>query len=209
MNISLIVSVQRKSKDKMLGRVVFRRWMNQKTLFQWFPKTFPTGKPQWILDPALLRKEYRQIQGLIHPDVASSNSSEVNTSEDQSAQLNKAYRVLSHPLSRAQYLIHCVKGIDLTNDEVSRQATNSDPVLLSNIMDVHESLMDCETEEEVKEIRNQNQERLKQLETKLDQEFQDQDYDQAMATTVELKYWSNLGEAIKEWAPGSRLELHH
>lgn len=175
----------------------------QKTLFQWFPKSFPGGTPRWTLDSSLLRKEYRQLQGQVHPDVAASNSEEV------SAQLNRAYNVLSHPLSRAQYLILCQKGVDLTNDEISRKATNSDPVLLSNIMDVHESLMDCETEDEVKAIRAENQDRLKELVTKLDDLFKDGKWDQAMATTVELKYWSNLAEAIKEWTPGSRLELHH
>ncbi|KAG0657470.1 hypothetical protein C6P44_004631 [Monosporozyma unispora] len=192
----------------MLQRLILRRWMSQKTMFQWFPKTFPSGTPQWKLNSSLLRKEYRQLQAQVHPDVAGLQNSG-NNSEETSAQLNKAYNVLSHPLSRAQYLIQCVKDIDLNNDEVSRQATNSDPILLSKIIDVHESLMDCETEEEVQVIRKENQDRLKDLELRLDEQFAAKDYDGAISTTVELKYWSNLAEAIKEWAPGSRLELHH
>lgn len=190
----------------MLQRLVSRRWMSQKTFFQCFPRTFPKGTPQWQVDPSLLRKEYRRLQAQVHPDVSQSSGA---NKEEASAQLNKAYNVLSHPLTRAQYMIRCVKDVDLTNDEVSRQATNSDPVLLSNIMDVHESLMECETEEEVKAIAKQNQDRLKDLLETLDRQFASNDYDGAISTTVELKYWSNLAEEIKEWTPGSRLELHH
>ncbi|CAL9734155.1 J-type co-chaperone Jac1p, mitochondrial [Monosporozyma servazzii] len=193
----------------MLQRLISRRWMSQKTFFQCFPRTFPKGTPQWQLDPSSLRKEYRQLQAQVHPDVAVAPQGNGTNKEDASAQLNKAYNVLSHPLSRAQYMIRCMKDIDLTNDEVSRQATNSDPALLSNIMDVHESLMECETEEEVKAIGKENQERMNDLIEILDKQFASKDYDGAVSTTVELKYWSNLAEEIKEWTPGSRLELHH
>ena len=189
----------------MLTRVVTRRWMSKETLFQWFPKTFPNGKPQWKLDTALLRKEYRQLQAQVHPDVVDTKGA----NEDRSAQLNKAYHILSQPLTRAQYLIRCVKGLDLTDDEVSKQVSSNDPVLLSNIIDVHESLMDCENEDEVAKIRQENKDRLKQLIQRLDKDFECNDYDKAISTTVELKYWTNLAEAIKEWTPGSRLELHH
>lgn len=200
------LSTRRNNREgRMLHRLVSRRWMSKKTLFQWFPKTFPNGEPQWKINTSLLRKEYRQLQAQVHPDVADSKGKH----EDESAQLNKAYHILSQPLTRAQYLIRCVKGVDLTNDEVSRQMSNNDPALLSKIIDVHESLMDCEDENEVTVIRQQNKDRLKRLIQELDKSFESNDYDKAISTTVELKYWTNLAEAIKEWAPGSRLELHH
>ncbi|KAK5782423.1 hypothetical protein RI543_000360 [Arxiozyma heterogenica] len=189
----------------MLTRIVARRWMTKMTLFQWFPKTFPNGEPQWKVDTSLLRKEYRQLQAQVHPDVVNSKGN----NEDHSAQLNKAYHILSQPLARAQYLIKCVKGVDLTNDEVSKQMTNNDPILLSNIIDVHESLTDCENENEIAIIRQENNNRLKQLIQKLDKDFECNDYDKAISTTVELKYWTNLAKAINEWTPGSRFELHH
>lgn len=172
--------------------------------FELFPQTFTDKKPSWQVDQAKLRKEYRSLQAQFHPDVVANGSN-----EDQSSLLNKAYHILKSPLTRSQYLIKVLDDIDLTNDEVKKQITHSDPELLMKIIDTHEELSECTEEDEVRSIEKENKSRMKDIEIQLDTAFANSDYKTAIKLTVELKYWTNLALAIKEWAPGKRIELIH
>jgi len=173
------------------------------TYYELFPKTFQDKKPVWEVDQAKLRKEYRSLQAQFHPDVVKEGP------EDQSSLLNKAYHTLKAPLTRSQYLIKILDEIDLTNDEVKKQITNSDPELLMKIIDIHEELSECDAEEDVCSIEKENKSRMKDIETKLTEAFAQSDFDTAIKLTIELKYWANLALAIKEWAPGKPIELIH
>ncbi|KAG0672590.1 hypothetical protein C6P45_000021 [Maudiozyma exigua] len=172
--------------------------------FELFPKTFTDKKPVWLVDQVKLRKEYRSLQAQFHPDVVKNESN-----EDQSSLLNKAYHILKSPLTRSQYLIKVLDDIDLTNDKVKKQITNSDPELLMKIIDIHEELSECTEEGEVRTIEKENKSRMKDIEAQLDTAFANSDYKTAIKLTVELKYWTNLALAIKEWAPGKPIELIH
>ncbi|SMN22547.1 similar to Saccharomyces cerevisiae YGL018C JAC1 Specialized J-protein that functions with Hsp70 in Fe-S cluster biogenesis in mitochondria, involved in iron metabolism [Maudiozyma saulgeensis] len=179
----------------------FRRSLS--SYYELFPKTFQNKKPVWEIDQAKLRKEYRSLQAQFHPDVVKEGS------EDQSSLLNKAYHTLKAPLTRSQYLIKILNEIDLRNDEVKKQITNSDPELLMKIIDIHEELSECEAEEEVRTIEKENKTRIREIETQLNKAFAESDFKTAIKLTVELKYWTNLELAIKEWAPGKPIELVH
>lgn len=181
----------------------FRQLRFSSTFFELFPKTFPDKSPTWKIDQAKLRKEYRKLQATVHPDMSQ------DIGDDKSSLLNKAYHVLKDPLTRSQYLLKLNRGIDLTKDETKQNITNSDPQLLMQIIDIHEELMEVTEEDDVRTIEKANKDRIKVIEDKLTTAFKNNDYDTAVKLTVELKYWSNLALAIKEWAPGKRLELHH
>ena len=45
--------------------------------------------------------------------------------------------------------------------------------------------------------------------TRLKKAHESQDWEAAATLTVELRYWSNLDNAIKEWEPGKPILLTH
>lgn len=185
-------------------RFLVRKYSSEgsKNLFQLFPKTFVHGKPQWEVDLKKLRKEYRQLQSEYHPDVLTS------TVNDMSSQLNKAYKTLSKPLTRSQYILS-LHGIDLSQDGEAQKVMSKDPQLLMQVLDVHEQLEDISGESDLKVIEQSNKQRLKDCEERLKKAHESQDWEAAATLTVELRYWSNLDNAIKEWEPGKPILLTH
>lgn len=195
------------AKVTAMHRLLLRSYSNassktSKTLFQWFPKTFTSGKPQWEVDLKKLRKEYRQLQSEHHPDVITS------TVDNVSSELNRAYKTLSKPLPRSQYILS-LHGIDLTQDGEAQKVMSKDPQLLMLVLDVHEQLEDINSEEDLKQIEQENKQRLNECEQKLKKAHESQDWETAAMLTVELRYWSNLDNAIKEWEPGKPILLTH
>jgi len=63
-------------------------------------------EPAYELDPAELRRRYLSSARSIHPD----RGADAALSLEASARLNEAYRVLSDPLLRAEYLLELVGG---------------------------------------------------------------------------------------------------
>ena len=180
----------------------------QSTYFEMFPKTFPDKKPTYSIEQNKLKKEYRALQAQFHPDMASTEGTST-TENTQSSTLNKAYHTLKDPLTRAQYMIKLLNGVDLTKDEVKDKIAQSDPELLMEILDIHEELSEMENEEDVRTIAKANKDRIGNIEKKLETAFKEEDFDTAIKLTVELRYWTNLAQAIKEWAPGKPIEVVH
>lgn len=173
-----------------------------KTLFQWFPKTFPQGSATWDVDLKKLRKEYRQLQSEHHPDIASESS------EDISSELNRAYKTLTKPLSRSQYILS-LQGIDLNQDGEAQKIMSKDPQILMQVLDVHEQLEEINSEEDLKQIELENKQRLKDCEQKIKEAYESNNLEVAAMLTVELRYWTNLDNAVKEWEPGRAIRLTH
>ena len=196
-----------------VGRCVSPVLRRRVSYFELFPRTFPSHQPQWQVDQARLRKEYRSLQAQFHPDKLGqegNGAAEVGGSlEERSALLNKAFHTLKAPLARSQYLLKQLKGVDLQDDAVKQQLTASDPELLLEVLDVHEQLAECESEADVRPIEQENKRRLSEIETQLDSAYEKGDLEAAVLLTVALKYWTNLALAIKEWAPGQSVELRH
>ncbi|CCK70077.1 J-type chaperone JAC1 KNAG_0D03310 [Huiozyma naganishii CBS 8797] len=173
------------------------------TLFKLFPQTFPQGTPTWDVDQSLLRREYRNLQAKVHPDANS------NAATDESSTLNKNYHTLKDPLRRAQYLILLHEGVDLTSDEQSKAQSFVPPTLLMEVLEVHEELQYAEDAAVVSKIAAENKARIDAVQESLGRAFRTGDYAAAISLTVELKYWTNLAKAIKEWSPGARIDLSH
>ena len=86
---------------------------------------------------------------------------------------------------------------------------SKDPQLLMQVLDVHEQLEDISGESDLKVIEQANKQRLKDCEERLKKAHESQDWEAAATLTVELRYWSNLDNAIKEWEPGKPILLTH
>ncbi|SCV00572.1 LANO_0F07558g1_1 [Lachancea nothofagi CBS 11611] len=184
-------------------RLTTRRLYSSRNLFKTFPQTLVGAKWAWNVDLRSLRKEYRGLQAQEHPDT------NANTDSSRSSELNHAYQTLRQPLLRAQHILKTQAGMDLNDEHVAQRIAQQDPVLLMRVLDVHEELENLASEDDVKKVSLENQERLRDLEQRLGQAFSCQNWGLAAQLTVELKYWTSLDRAIKEWEPGKRLELNH
>ncbi|SCU93728.1 LADA_0G04610g1_1 [Lachancea dasiensis] len=184
-------------------KLVSRRCYSVRNAFKVFPSTFAAGQWSWDVDLRGLRKEYRSLQAQEHPDT------NCNSDSSRSSELNHAYQTIRVPLLRAQHILKTQAGLDLDNEAGAQNIAQQDPNLLMRVLDVHEELETLGSEEDVRRIALENRARMAELNRQLGEAFGRQDWDRAAQLTVELKYWTSLDRAVKEWEPGKRLELHH
>ena len=81
------------------------------------------GLPRKLnVDVSRLEREFYDLSRKLHPDLyARANAQEQEWSEEQSSQLNDAYRTLKDPIKRTQYLLR-LEGVEL--EEQSKTATD-------------------------------------------------------------------------------------
>ncbi|CAG8645690.1 10681_t:CDS:2 [Funneliformis caledonium] len=160
--------------------------------------------PTYNIDSGQLRKNFLLLQQLVHPDSYSTKDrKEYNYAQQQSSLINKAYQVLRDPLLRAKYMLQ------LNNVSISESESLQDPELLMEILDVREQLEDITNENDVKTIKNESEEKIKNMITELSQAFKSNDFTTAKELTVKLQYWYNIRDAIINWQPGKRVEIYH
>lgn len=194
-----------------------------------FPQTLSTGPPPsgpFSIDVRALRREFLQLQAASHPDfhhnaASSSSSSPSSTTtspthsvsrrkaEALSSHINAAYKTLSTPLLRAQYLLAERYGIDLAGDEASSLTGPPDPALLMEVMAAREVIEEAASEEELEEVRAENNERIQRCLEELEKAFEREDVASAVRETVRLKYWDNIRESIDAWEEGKPVMLQH
>lgn len=173
-----------------------------------------------------LRREFLQLQAASHPDfhhAAGSSSSSSSTSpsastehsasrrqaEAVSSHINAAYKTLSSPLSRAQYLLSERYGYDLAGDEASSLTGPADPELLMEVLYARETIEDAASEKDLDGVKNENDERIRQSLATLADAFSKEDMQTAVRETVRLRYWENIRESIHNWEEGKPIVLQH
>lgn len=119
--------------------------------------------------------------------------------------LNEAYKAIQDPLSRARYLL-ALRGIDV-EDESAKIAENE---LLMEVMEVREAVEEAESEEQVAELRVENNVRIAQSVAILEEAFAKDDMGSAADEAIRLRYWANIEESIVGWEKGKGGGiLHH
>ncbi|KAB8079357.1 HSCB C-terminal oligomerization domain-containing protein [Aspergillus leporis] len=173
-----------------------------------FPKTLPAGPPPkspFDISVGDLRREFLQLQNIIHPDKYPQGPTK-QRAEALSARINEAYRTLSDPLSRAQYLLLEMHGIDVTaEDGATHHAL--DPETLMEVMEVQETIEEVGAEpgaeSTIAELKKQNEERVVECLQKLANAFNTGDVESARKECVRLRFWYNIAQGLKEWEPGT------
>lgn len=198
------------------------------SFFKIFPQNFPNGGPpadDFIIKLRLLRREYRLIQSEHHPDVAESDS------DDHSSLVNSAYSTIKNPYTRLAHVIRLnhPDNIDITQDEVAKQQIaelqkNSPELsieyktMLMDVLEAHESLESAELESDLDTLSQENDMRLQQSEEKIDGilkkhnsdgHVQNLNWDEIVLEAIQLKYWVNIQNAIKDWEQGKPVHLTH
>ncbi|KUL84407.1 hypothetical protein ZTR_08781 [Talaromyces verruculosus] len=174
-----------------------------------FPITLPQGPPPnspFTFDVSALRREFLQLQGAIHPDKFPQGP-EKQRAEALSSRINDAYRTLIDPLSRAQYLLAEIHGIDvLAEDGASKYALDLETLM--EIMDVQETVEElssapvAEAEATVNRLRAENASRIEESVSKLQNAFDKGDIETAQMETVRLRFWYSLRDGLREWEHG-------
>ncbi|CCC06089.1 hypothetical protein SMACR_00306 [Sordaria macrospora] len=193
-----------------------------------FPSTLPHGPPPsgpFDIDLRALRREFLRLQAASHPDFHhSANQFDNNSSSSPSAEaqlaarrkaeatsslINSAYKTLSSPLLRAQYLLKELYDIDLAGDESTDYQNGSDPMLLMTVLEAREVIDDAKSEEELVPVREENEERVKASVEKLSEAFAKEDVEAAREECVKLRYWMGIREGCDEWEEGKGFIMHH
>lgn len=125
--------------------------------------------------------------------------------EATSARINEAYKTLSNPLLRAQYLLS-LRGVDVANDETLKI---EEPDLLMLVLEAREEIEDATCEEDLEEPRRLNEERIAESEERLERAFHDDDIEAAKREAVRMRYWVNIRECLHNWEEGKPIVLQH
>ena len=184
-----------------------------------FPETLPAGPPPsgpFHIDVRALRREFLRLQATVHPDFhhhAASGPSQTQAASlaragATSALINDAYKTLSSPLMRAQYLLREVHGADLAGDEAGSVA-EADPDLLMLVMDAREAIEEAETDEDIVQLRNFNDNRIEASVEGLERAFREDDIAAAKTEAIRLRYWENIKESLNNWESGKPVVLQH
>ncbi|KAJ5475091.1 hypothetical protein N7539_008157 [Penicillium diatomitis] len=180
-----------------------------------FPQTLPAGPPPhspFEISVADLRREFLQLQGAVHPDKYPSGTDK-QRAEALSSRINEAYRTLSDPLQRAQYLLREWHGIDVTAEDGSAKHA-LDAGTLMEVMEVQETIEEvgasADAEVQIEALKDENEERIAGCVKALAAAFDRGDVEGARAECVKLRFWYSVGEGLREWEPGNtEIRLMH
>lgn len=93
---------------------------------------------QFQLNGSLLSSQFRELQKRFHPDnFATASERDRLMAVQKAAQINDAYQILKHPISRAEYIL-AENGTEIRGE----QQTMQDPMFLMEQMELREELED-------------------------------------------------------------------
>lgn len=121
--------------------------------------------------------------------------------------LGEAFRTLTDPLRCAQYLLLTKYDIDMNSESAKSSATDME--MLSTIMEAQEAASDASTQAEVDSLNAENERRIQDCVASLTEAFRVDDRDRARAECTQLKYWTSLRDALRNWEPGKEVRLEH
>lgn len=180
-----------------------------------FAQTLPSGPPPaspFEISTSDLRREFLQLQGLVHPDKYP-NGNEKAHAEGLSARINEAYRTLIDPLQRAQYILRELHGIDVTAEDAATKHA-LDPETLMEVMEVQETIEEVgaspEGEAQINALKKENDLRIVDCVQALAGFFDRGDLEAARKECIRLRFWYSVGEGLREWEPGNtEIRLMH
>ncbi|EFW22149.1 hypothetical protein D8B26_001131 [Coccidioides posadasii str. Silveira] len=170
-----------------------------------FPNTLPQGPPPaspFDIPIPNLRREFLALQALVHPDKYPSGATK-QRAEALSAHINDAYRTLSDPLTRAQYLLLFQHGIDVTSENGAKTHPQ-DPETLMQVLETQEMIEEAENEATISGLKSENEGRVNETVRALGAAIDRGDVDEAVRECVRLRFWYSIRDVLREWEPGMR-----
>ena len=180
------------------------------THYTLFPGTLPAGPPPsgpFTIPLPQLRREFLLLQSLHHPDKYTASPTTHTKAVALSSLINNAYRTLSDPLSRAQYLLLQNYDIDVMSEDNSENQTDQETLM--EVMEAQEAVEGAESEQEVETLKTDNRARIEETTDRMGTAFEADDRDLAKRECVRLKYWRSLQQGLDDWEPGKEVRLVH
>lgn len=140
--------------------------------------------------------KYKDWQKKLHPDLVQSKSEKEKAfAAEQSGRVIDAYHTLSKPLSRAVYLLQ-LEGIHVDEEE-----TVADPELLTEMLDIRETVDEADDSQALKQIGLQIQKKFEASATSFREAFEKQDFGSAITSIQRMRYYNRAIEAIEKKMP--------
>ena len=153
------------------------------------------------LDSRDLAQRYRVLQRMTHPDrYASAGDQERRMAVQKAAQVNEAYQVLRHPLSRARYLLE-LQGVEFDGE----RDTAVDAEFLMQQMELREALAEIAAATEPMQEYNACVARLDAISSELEAHVAEllerddaQARDEAKALVLKMQFMDKLHREAQE-----------
>ncbi|GAB2654124.1 co-chaperone HscB [Vibrio panuliri] len=152
---------------------------------------------QFELDGSLLSSQFRELQKRFHPDnFATASERDRLMAVQKAAQINDAYQVLKHPISRAEYLL-AENGSDIR----AEQQTMQDPMFLMEQMELREELEELATsadpESALFDFDSKVSKMYKQQLVNVEEQLNQAQWSQAADSVRKLKFIAKLKNEIE------------
>ncbi len=144
------------------------------------------------IDLKKLEQQYFALQIKYHPDKAESEV-EKHHNLTISINLNKAYTILKNNLTRAEYLL-LLNGINIENLEIRKNLSKEQLNSIWDDLEIIENTNDVATLGKFYDVKIKEKENII---TNITEAFKVSNLQQALNSTISLKYLSNLIDNIK------------
>lgn len=153
------------------------------------------------LDTNGLRHQFLKLQRLLHPDKFSLATGETKeSSASWSSFLNKAYETLKDPQKRAVYLYQLRSGRNFDEEATLDAGTSTGQLseMLQHILEIRMELEECQDPAEVRDILDENTEKINHIIDGLGQAFEKGNWEKAKVLLIELRYWKSIEASALE-----------
>ncbi|KAI0361610.1 Co-chaperone Hsc20 [Trametes cingulata] len=148
----------------------------------------------FIVDVQQLKRQFRAVQAVVHPDRWVSRPPEQQAiAAAMSSRINEALHRLSDPLRRAEYI--------LAREGFAGEETDKtdDMELLMGVMEAREGLANAQSAEEVSEIRADNDAKMQETLREIEKLVAAKDWPALRTAAVKLKYLQGIESAAAAW----------
>jgi molecular chaperone HscB len=167
--------------------------------YDFFPNAIPQGPPptgSFDIDLSALKRDFLRLQALAHPDRLPPERRAA--AQGLSARINEAYRTLQSPLRRAEYLLELRGARVQADEEAVLGEAEGDSEILMEVMEAREEAEEAETEEQISNLRTENNQRIEAVIGKLEEAFKKDELITAKREAVRLRYWVGVEDRLRE-----------
>ena len=154
-------------------------------------------KRSFDIDPSELKRNFTQLQRVLHPDKFVTKSlEEQETSADKSSQVNQAFNTLKNPHSRGLYLLS-LSGVEVKEDESDQELRKG--MFLEEVMEINEKVEEAKTNSQMERLRQEINDKLSELTLAISKAFKRTDgLEDCKQLLIRLKFYQTVSHSLKE-----------
>lgn len=151
-------------------------------------------EPRFEVNSSELSRKFRTLQSQVHPDkiAGKGDDREKENSIDWSTLLNKAYKTLSAPLPRGEYMLR-----NHLPDKDEEGKTIRSQAFLSDMMEKNEEVDEADTKTELEKLLDVTDADINKMLEELRTAFDNKDFHNAKDILEKMKFLYSLKNGIK------------